>query len=317
MSLRIFESLHDVTQTPAGGRVIAIGVFDGVHRGHQRILLEAVEKARLISGCVPAAITFRPHPETVLRPRPAPRLLTPLSRKAELMEGLGIQELLVVKFDRAFAQLSPADFCRLVLSDHLDACVVLVGENFRFGHRGAGGPDDLRTYGRRHGFEVRTVTMAHEGAETISSTRIRNLIGVGRVSEAAHLLGRPHRIEGVVVPGLRRGRTLHAPTANLAVEAETAVPHQGVYITRSFLDDSETHFSLTSIGTNPTFEVDKKLRIETFLFDYQGDAYGRRLALEFLERVRNQQAFSSAEALAHQISLDVEAAKRYLAGRPD
>lgn len=317
MSLRIFESLQDVTQTPAGGRVVAIGVFDGVHRGHQLILLEAVEKARLIPGCVSTAVTFWPHPEAVLRPKPALRLLTSLSRKAELMEGLGIQELLVVKFDRAFAQLSPADFCRLVLSDHLDARMVLVGENFRFGYRGAGEPDDLWTYGRRHGFEVRTVAMVHEGGEAISSTHIRNLIGVGRVAEAAHLLGRPHRIEGVVVPGLRRGRTLHAPTANLAVEAETAVPHQGVYITRSFLDGSETHFSLTSIGTNPTFEVDKKVRIETLLLNYQGDTYGRRLALEFLERIRSQQAFPSAEALAHQISLDVEAAEEYLAGRPD
>jgi riboflavin kinase/FMN adenylyltransferase len=317
VNLRLYETLEDAPDAPTEGRIVAIGVFDGVHRGHQRILREAVEKARGVPGCYATAVTFRPHPEAVLRSKPAPRLLTPLARKAELLDDLGVDELVVVKFDRDFAQLSPNEFCRLVLSRYLGARAVLVGENFRFGHLGAGDAVHLRAYGRAHGFSVDTVSLAQDAGEPISSTRIRNLIAAGHVSDAVRLLGRPHRIEGLVVAGLGRGRALCAPTANLAVEPETAVPRQGVYVTRSLLDGSEVHLSLTSIGTNPTFEVDKKIRVETMLLDYEGDIYGRRLALDFLERIRSQRAFPDAEALARQIKLDVETARVYLAHRID
>ncbi len=317
MSLCLYESLEVIPQASAEGRVAAIGVFDGVHRGHQRILREAVESAGRIPGAKAAAVTFRPHPEAVLRPQPAPRMLTSLQRKAALMEELGIEELLVVKFDRAFAQLSPAQFCRLVLSERLGARLVLVGENFRFGHLGVGTPVELRDYGRDHGFDVCTVSLAQEDGQVISSTRIRNLIHAGQVAEAGHLLGRPHRIEGVVVAGAGRGKTLHAPTANLAVETETAVPHQGVYVTRSVVDGGETRPSVTSVGTNPTFEADKKIRIETLLLDFQGDLYGRHLAVDFLERIRSQQVYPDADTLARRIAQDVEVARGYLAHRDD
>ena len=309
MSLHLYESPEDIPEAPPGGRVVAIGVFDGVHRGHQRILREAVERRRDVPGSSVAAVTFRPHPETVLRPHRAPRRLTSLARKAELMESLGIEELIVAKFDREFARLSPAEFCASVLSRRLGARLVLVGENFRFGHHAAGGPADLREYGLEHGFETCTISLSEYDGETVSSTRIRQLVSGGRVAEAARLLGRPHRIEGVVVAGAGRGRTLAAPTANLAVEAETALPRQGVYVTRSIVAGSDARPSVTSVGTNPTFEVDDRLRIETLILDYAGDIYGSHMAVDFLERIRGQQTFTTPEALAARIKLDVEVAK--------
>jgi riboflavin kinase/FMN adenylyltransferase len=312
----IYRDLADVPDAALEGRVVAIGVFDGVHLGHQRILGEAVRVGR-DTGAVVTAVTFHPHPEAILRPKPAPRLLTSLARKAELIGSVGIDELLVIKFDCDFGKLEPGDFCRRVLSDHLGARVVLVGENFRFGHLGAGTSADLRDYGRSHRFEVKSVPLAEENGETISSTRIRALVGAGHVAEAAALLGRPHRIEGVVVHGAGRGRSLEAPTANLAVEAETAVPRLGVYVTRSLLDEGRVHPSVTSVGTNPTFEVDNTIRIETLFLDEGDDFYGRALALDFLERIRGQRTFKDAESLAAQIKKDVETAREYLKNRND
>jgi riboflavin kinase/FMN adenylyltransferase len=182
-------------------------VFDGVHRGHQEILRRAVEAAR-VSGASAAAVTFYPHPDAVLHRRSAPPMLTPLARKAELLEELGMQELVVVPFDKDFARLTPASFCRAVLSEHLGARAVLVGDNFRFGHGGAGSPADLVLYGRTHGFVVVSVGLAREAGEVISSTRIRELLREGKVAEAAWLLGRPHRIEGTVITGVGRGKAL-------------------------------------------------------------------------------------------------------------
>lgn len=313
MSLSVYRSLDEVTAAPAQGRVVAIGVFDGVHRGHQRILGRAVnEAAELEAPCM--AVTFYPHPEAVLRPHSAPRMLTSLERKAELLEGLGLAEMLVVRFDRDFAQLSPELFCRAVLSARLGARLVFVGENFRFGHFGAGTPVDLERYGAGHGFEVRSIGLVEEGGETISSTRIRELLGAGHVAEAAFLLGRPHRIEGEVAHGAGRGRELDAPTANLGVPRQAAVPRLGVYATRAIVDRKESFAAVTSVGTNPTFESDKKVRIETLLFDFTGELYGRHLAVDFLWRIRGQRTFADPASLAAQIRTDIETARRLHAG---
>ena len=304
-----YRSLGEIADAPIGGRVVAIGVFDGVHRGHQRILGSAVEAAHALG--VPAmAVTFFPHPEAVLRPRSAPRMLTTLDRKAVLLRGLGIDEVVVVRFDLDFARLSPEDFCRAVLSAHLGARLVFVGENFRFGHRGAGTPGDLREYGATHGFEVRAIGLVEERGEVISSTRIRELLQNGRVAEAAALLGRPHRVEGTVAHGAGRGKGLEAPTANLSAPRDAALPRLGVYATRAVVDGAETYAAVTSVGTNPTFEMGKKVRIETLMLDYTGDLYGRHVAVDFVERIRGQRTFADAEALAGQIRLDVEAARR-------
>jgi riboflavin kinase/FMN adenylyltransferase len=311
--MRTYHSLPEVPDAPTAGRVVAIGVFDGVHRGHQEILWRAVDAAR-VRGASAAAVTFFPHPDAVLHHGSAPSMLTPLHRKEELLEGLGLDELIVVPFDMEFALLTPESFCGTVLSDHLGARAVLVGENFRFGHRGAGTPADLSQYGRSHGFEVVPVSLAREDGDVISSTRIREMLKAGRVTEAARLLGRPHRIEGTVISGAGRGRGLEAPTANLSPADDMALPRLGVYVTRSTVDRAHSHPSVTSVGTNPTFETDDKVRIETLILDYSGALYGSHLAVDFLERIRGQQAFQDAESLAAEIKRDVEKARAYFPG---
>jgi riboflavin kinase/FMN adenylyltransferase len=315
--MRVYHSLEEVIEVPEHGRVVAIGVFDGVHRGHQRILAQAVEEARSL-GALAAAVTFYPHPEAVLRPHAAPHMLTSLRRKAELLEALGMAELIVVRFDRDFAHLSPESFCRAILSRHLDARVVFVGDNFRFGHLGAGSADDLAIYGATHGFRVRPVPLVEDSGEVISSTRIRELLRKGHVAEATRLLGRPHRIEGEVVSGRGRGgKLLEAPTANLTPPRDMALPGLGVYVTRSIVNGRDVYPSVTSIGTNPTFESDHKVRIETLLLDFGADLYGAHLAVDFLERIRGQKTYAEPAALAEQIKKDVAVARRIHAEHED
>ena len=314
--MRVYHSLAEVPDPVEAGRVVAIGVFDGVHRGHQEILRRAVAASEA-SGASAAAVTFYPHPDAVLHSRTAPPMLTPLTRKAGLLEGLGMQELVVVPFDKDFAQLSPESFCSAVLSEHLGALAVFVGENFRFGHQGVGTPADLSQYGRSHGFEVVSVALACDGGEVISSTRIRELLREGRVAEATGLLGRPHRIEGQVISGVGRGKGLEAPTANIAPRPEMALPRLGIYATRSTVCGGGSYSSVTSVGTNPTFESDGKIRIETLLLDFSGDLYGTELAVDFVARIRDQQAFPDARTLAARIKQDVEIARAHLSGEAE
>jgi riboflavin kinase/FMN adenylyltransferase len=316
MTLQTYRSLAEVSEAPDAGRVVAIGVFDGVHRGHQEILGRAVKAARA-AGASSAAVTFYPHPDAVLHRRSAPPMLTALARKAELLEELGLDELVVVPFDKDFALLSPESFCSAVLSDHLGARAVFVGENFRFGHGGVGTPDDLRRYGLSHGFEVVSVGLARDDGEVISSTRIREMLKRGQVAEAARLLGRPHRIEGPVISGAGRGRSLDAPTANLAPRHDMALPRLGVYVTRATIDRTESYSSVTSVGTNPTFESDRKVRIETLLLGYSGLLYGSYLAVDFLEWIRGQRTFPDAGSLAVRIREDIEIARAYPAAGTD
>jgi len=307
-----YHALAQVPDPPAAGRVVAIGVFDGVHRGHQEILRRAVQAARS-AGASSAAVTFYPHPDAVLHSRSAPPMLTALSRKEDLLRGLGLDEVIVVPFDKEFSLLTPESFCGAVLSEHLGARAVFVGENFRFGRGGVGTPADLRDYGRSHRFEVVAVGLAQEGGEVISSTRIRELLKTGRVADAAALLGRPHRVEGTVISGAGRGRGLAAPTANLASPADMALPRLGIYVTVATVDDCRAYTAVTSVGTNPTFESDGKIRVETLLLDYVGELYGAGLAVDFIERIRDQQTFPDAESLAARIKRDVEVARAHAA----
>jgi riboflavin kinase / FMN adenylyltransferase len=306
--VRLYSSLDQVNDAPTLGRVAAIGVFDGVHRGHQLILASAVKEAGATGG-LSTAVTFYPHPDAVLRPHAAPRMLTSLDQKAALLEALGLDEMVVVRFDHDFAQLAPESFCRAVLSAHLGARVVFVGENFRFGRHGEGTAAHLAEYGFAHGFDVRSIGLVEDDGDTISSTRIRELLRAGNVREAARLLGRPYRVEGTVAGGAGRGRTLAAPTANLPATRDMALPRVGVYATRAAVDGTEGHPSVTSVGTNPTFESSRRIRIETLLLDYSGDLYGRHLAVDFLDHIRGQRTFPDANSLAQQIREDVEAAR--------
>jgi riboflavin kinase / FMN adenylyltransferase len=312
--MRVYRSLAEVPDALPAGRVVAIGVFDGVHKGHQEILGRTVEAARSVGGSG-TVVTFFPHPEAVLHLRTAPPMLTPLPRKAELLAALGLDELVVVPFDKDFARLSPESFCSVVLSDHLGARAVFVGENFRFGHGGVGTAADLQHYGLSHGFEVVPVGLAREGGQAISSTRIRELLKRGHVAEAADLLGRPHRVEGPVVSGAGRGRSLDAPTANLVPTRDMALPRLGVYVTASTVNGATPYRSVTSVGTNPTFEHDGLVRVETVLLGFEGGLYGTHLAVDFLERIRGQRAFPDAASLALRIRQDVEVARAYQPGK--
>jgi riboflavin kinase / FMN adenylyltransferase len=271
----------------AGERAVALGTFDGVHVGHRRVL-----EATLAVGLRATVVTFDPHPRTALGNRVD--LISTLERRLELIDDLGFTEALVIPFTPDLALVTPDEFARSVL-EPLGARVVVAGSNFRFGRGRAG---DLGLLGEL-GFETRPVPLV-EGA---SSSRIRQLVRGGEVARAAKLLARPVEVEGTVVAGDARGGTLGFPTANLAVAADLLVPAFGIYA-----GEALGHRAATSIGVNPHYGGDER-RVETFLLDYAGDLYGRRLVVELWERLRDERSFASEEQLIDQINRDVEAAR--------
>ena len=284
---------HTVDELVAGERTAAIGSFDGVHRGHQRVL-----DAAAAAGSRTTVVTFWPHPRLVLGNRV--ELLTSLERRLELIEAGGrVDEVLIVSFTPAVAALTPAEFADAVLH-RIDAHTIVVGEDFRFGHGAAGDAAVLESLG----FDVRPVPLL----EDVSSTRIRALLRRGDVRGAAALLGRPPEVEGIVVLGDQRGGTLGFPTANLAVPADLLVPAYGIYA-----GSARGHRAAVSIGVNPHYGGDER-RIEPHLLDFEGDLYGQRLILELWERLRDERAFDSEADLVAQIALDVEATRA--AARP-
>ncbi len=290
--------------------VATIGVFDGVHRGHQRIVSRTLARAAELR--LPAvAVTFDPLPEVVLRPDAAPPLLTTFDRRLQLLAGLGVDGVYVIHFDAEFARLSPADFASSVLVDALRAVDVLVGENFRFGRRAAGDVSALADLGSAAGFMVDAVSLAHAdggGAPPFSSTWIRERIAAGDVEAAATALGRPHRVEGVVVHGDHRGRELGYPTANLDVPADLAVPADGVYA--GWLDGMP---AAVSIGTNPTFNGTAR-RVEAYALDLDDlDLYGEYMSLDLVARLRGMIAFAGVKPLLDQMALDVAQTRAALA----
>ncbi len=289
---------------PGWGRcVVTIGVFDGVHLGQQVIIGRAVERGRA-AGLPSVVLTFDPHPAEVVRPGSHPAVLTSPRRKAELLEALGIDVLCMLDFTVPFSRWEPAQFAHEVLVEHLHAAAVVVGENFRFGHRAAGDVPLLRDLGARFGFMAEGVPIVGSGETTYSSTFIRSCIDAGDVAAAARALGRPHRLEGVVVRGDMRGRELGYPTANLETPAFAAVPADGVYAGR-LTHAGRSHAAAVSIGTNPTFDG-RERRIEAYLLDFSGDLYGEHVALDFVDRLRGMERFDSVEALTAQMAEDVE-----------
>ncbi|MCU0307814.1 MAG: bifunctional riboflavin kinase/FAD synthetase [Thermoleophilia bacterium] len=305
--MRRFTSLGDL---PLGGprRVVALGTFDGVHLGHQAIIGLAIERAR--ERGVPAmVVTFEPNPIAVLRPELRPAVLTEPALKAALIERLGADELLVVPFTRSFARIRADRFAEMLISAPIGADVVVVGENFRFGHGGAGTLDMLRGFGPVRGLEVLAPPMVSSpDGKPISSTRIRRLVSLGQVAEVAPLLCRPHSVEGVVVPGEQRGRALGLPTANVELHRDVALPGRGVYAGRAVLAGGR-HAAAVNIGYAPTFTAAEErppLRLEAFLLDYPGhDLYGQRIRVEFLDRLRDEQRFDSPAELVAQVQADV------------
>ncbi|WP_211765851.1 bifunctional riboflavin kinase/FAD synthetase [Kutzneria sp. CA-103260] len=297
---------------PSGwGRcVLTIGVFDGVHRGHRELINRAVELAAKRE--LPSVLmTFDPHPSEVVRPGSHPAQLTTLQRRAELVEELGVDVFCVLPFTPELSRMPADAFVHELLVEQLHVAAVVVGENFTFGKGAQGDVDLLRALGSRFGFTAEGESLVTEDHLIYSSTYIRACIDAGDVVAAEHALGRPHRLEGIVVRGDGRGRDLGFPTANLSTPKFAAVPADGVYACR-FIQGGKVREAAVSVGTNPTFSG-RERRVEAFVMDVNEDFYGQRVALDFVARLRGQLKFSSSDDLVVQMRADVEQARRLLA----
>jgi riboflavin kinase/FMN adenylyltransferase len=284
-------SLPDAEPRP---RHVAIGTFDGVHRGHQAVIKGA-----------DTVLTFDPHPLEVIHPSALPKLIMPFGVKRDVIEGLGVDELVVIPFDQEFARRSAEEFIEGVLIETLGAEQVSVGENFRFGAKAKGDPAMLAA---REEFETRVVPLVETDGETISSTRVRALVAAGDMEGARHCLGAPFMVEGEVVSGDQRGRELGFPTANIVPDDRLAIPGHGVYA--AFANGVP---AAVNVGVRPTFESGRGVLIETYLIDFDGDLYGTQLRVAFVERLRGEKRFASVEELIAQMRIDVEDAKRVCA----
>jgi len=276
-------------------RRVAVGTFDGVHRGHREVIRGA-----------DTVLTFQPHPTAVIQPEAAPRLLTDLDRKAQLIASLGVEELVVIPFDGEFAARSAQDFVDDVLVAALGATHVAVGENFRFGHKAQGDSELLRADDR---FQTRVVELLEIDGEVVSSSHIRGLVLGGAVEYAGRLLGDPFTLAGEVVHGDERGRELGYPTANLVPDAAFVTPGHGVYAARATTSAGEIVPAAVSIGVRPTFVTGRGELIEAYLLDFDDDLYASRLEIAFLKRLRGEKRFESVDALVDQMALDVDAAR--------
>jgi riboflavin kinase/FMN adenylyltransferase len=289
--------------------VAALGTFDGVHRGHQAILRRTLAWARAVAGTA-AVLTFDRHPMEIVAPDRAPRALTPLPLKTDILRDLGLDLLAVVRFDRAVADTPAQEFIAQALVARLNVEGVCVGYNFGFGRGRAGTPDVLVEAGRASAFGVAVIPPVEHGGRTVSSTAAREALGRGAVAEAWDLLGRPYAVEGTVVRGAGRGATIGIPTANLAAGSELLIP-DGVYAARACVAGTG-HFALVNVGVAPTFESaggPGGRRIEAHLLGFAGALVGARLRLLFLDRIRPEERFPSAEALVARIRRDREAAE--------
>jgi riboflavin kinase/FMN adenylyltransferase len=275
-------------------RHVAIGTFDGVHLGHQAV----IDRADTV-------LTFDPHPLSVIHPAALPKLIMPFGVKRDVIEGLGVRELVVIPFDAEFAQRSAEDFIERVLIEKLGAERVSVGENFRFGAKAKGDPEMLAA---RPEFETRVVPLVEVDGETVSSTRIRALIAAGDMVGARHCLGAPFMVEGTVVEGDQRGRELGFPTANIVPDDRLAIPGHGVFA--AFADGVP---AAVNVGVRPTFDSGRGVLIETYLIDRDEDLYGHTLRVAFVERLRGEKRFAGVEELIAQMRLDVEDARRVCA----
>ncbi|WP_229054238.1 bifunctional riboflavin kinase/FAD synthetase [Aeromicrobium sp. Leaf350] len=301
------------TAPSTSATVVTIGTFDGVHLGHQTLLAQARAVADA-SGEKVVAVTFDPHPVSVFAPDRAPRLLTGIERRVELLLAGGADEVRVLAFDRAMAAWSPDEFAQRVLVDDLRASHVVVGENFTYGSKAAGDVACLADFGTGHGFAVEAVELAG-GSEEYSSSLVRRLVDEGDVAGAAAVLGRPAEVTGVVVRGDQRGRELGYPTANVPVPSDVAVPSDGVYaawVTDLEPGGGERWAAAISVGDNPTFQGTER-RVESYVIDRTGlDLYGHRIRVELVGRLRGMDTFDSLEALVEQMADDVERARQIL-----
>lgn len=313
---------RSLDEVPAdwGRCVLTIGVFDGVHRGHAQLISRAVAAAAK-RGVPSVLMTFDPHPMEVVRPGSHPAQLTTLTRRAELAEELGIDVFCVMPFTQEFMKLTPGGYVHDLLVERLHVTEVVVGDNFTFGKKAAGTVDTMRELGERFGFEVDGVTLLGEHAVTFSSTYIRACVDAGDMAAAAEALGRPHRIEGVVVHGDKRGRELGFPTANVAPPMHAAIPADGVYAgwftvlgadgPVGTIENGQRAMAAISVGTNPTFSG-RSRTVEAFVLDAEADLYGQHVAVDFVEQLRGMRKFDSIDELVEAMGRDVEAARKVL-----
>ncbi|MFN6962403.1 MAG: bifunctional riboflavin kinase/FAD synthetase [Pyrinomonadaceae bacterium] len=289
--------------------VLTLGVFDGLHLGHQRIMRTVVERARAV-GAVATAITFDPHPRAVLHPESAPPLLQTLDQRLANFEVLGIEQAIVINFTREFASQPADDFLREIVHDRLHAREVYLGKGFAFGRDRGGNIDLLRAMSRELGFFADEVDEVQLRGRRISSSAIRHLLLEGRVDLARRMLGRPYGVEGVIVRGNQRGHTIGFPTANLQPH-NRVIPKFGVYATSTLVDGTWRR-SITNVGVRPTFETGEvEPSIETYIFDFDGDLYGDVLRVRFLHRIRDERRFGGIDELKAQIARDCSRALNY------
>jgi riboflavin kinase / FMN adenylyltransferase len=288
--------------------VLTLGVFDGLHLGHQLIMKTIVGRARA-TGAVPTVITFDPHPRALLHPESAPPLLQTFDQKIEALGVLGIEQTIVIHFDQNFAQIRAEDFLRSVIADRLHAKEVYLGCGFAFGHGREGNIELLRSVSQSLGFFADEVSEVRLRGRRVSSSRIRELLQQGRVNIARRMLGRPYGVEGRVVRGAERGAKLGFPTANLHPQ-NRVIPRNGVYVTAALID-GQWRRSVTNIGTRPTFGSDNESSVETFVMNWSGDLYGDVVRVRFLHRLRAEKKFGSVDELKSQIDRDVARAQNY------
>ena len=301
------QGLEGVTPAPS---IVSIGFFDGVHRGHQTIIKRAARIAEK-EGLRSVVVTFDRHPMEVVNPGSQPKLLMTLARRANTLAAQGVDMVVVMPFDDELRHLSPEGFVDHVLVEPLQARRVVVGGNFRFGHRAAGDVSTLNDLGPQRGFTAEGVTLLELDGVVISSTEIRGAIDAGDVEYATRMLGRPPAVEGVVVRGDQRGKGLGYPTANLQVGTRVAVPAKGIYAGGFTMADGTVEPCVTNVGVNPTFGG-QELRVEAHLLDYDGDLYGVEAQVDFRHRLRDELKFDSVEELVAQIDLDAVEARRLL-----
>jgi riboflavin kinase/FMN adenylyltransferase len=287
---------------------LTLGVFDGLHLGHQLIMKTVVDRARAVNA-VPTVITFEPHPRAVLHPESAPPLLQTFDQKIEALGVLGIEQTVVIHFDQAFSQIRAEDFLRETVADRLHAQAVYLGKGFAFGHNREGNIELLRKVSAQLGFLADEVPEVRLRGQRIGSTRIRKLLQEGQVNLARRMLGRPYGVEGRVIRGAARGASLGFPTANLHPQ-NRVIPHGGVYVTATLIE-GKWRRSVTNIGTRPTFGDATEASVENYVMNWSGDLYGDVLRVRFLHRLRDEKKFASIEELKSQIDRDVSRAEGY------
>ena len=307
------QLIYEIENYQPGSRdlYLALGNFDGVHRGHQSLIRQAVEHKNAGHG-ISAAFIFEPHPAQLLTPDRMPRLLGTPIRKAQLLESIGLDLLIYNRFTRDIASLSPEQFVKHFLVEHLQVKEVFVGFNYSFGFKGQGTPETLIQLGEKYGFAVYVTDPVTIDSELVSSSAIRQALEEGRISQAARMLGYHPILDGIVVQGERRGRQLGFPTANVGIEKIFNIPAKGVYAARAEVNGQQYN-AVVNIGSKPTFHEAYPISVEAYLFDFDGDIYGPAISLSFVERIRDEKRFESLDALVAQIKQDAQTAQAILA----